>query len=43
MTVELGRALTPGERRDVEAEAERLSLFLDPDATREVVLAPRSS
>jgi hypothetical protein len=39
MTVELGRVLTPAERRDLEAEAERLSLFLDPDGRREVVVA----
>jgi Winged helix DNA-binding domain len=40
MTVELGRTLTPRERRDVQAEAERLSMFLDPDTTREVVVVP---
>ena len=32
MTIELGRALTPAERRDLDEEAERLGAFLDPDA-----------
>ena len=30
MTIELGRALTPPERADLEGEADRLSRFLDP-------------
>jgi hypothetical protein len=40
MTIELGRVLTPAERADLEAEAERLSAFLDRDARREVVVVP---
>ena len=31
MTIELGRALTTAERADLEAEADRLTRFLDPD------------
>lgn len=40
MTIELGRPLTPAERRDLDEEAERLGAFLDPDSQRTVVLAP---
>jgi hypothetical protein len=36
MTVELGRPLTPTERRELDAEAERLSIFLDPDRVRSI-------
>ena len=38
MTIELGRRLTPAERRDLEEEATRLATFLDPDRTRELVI-----
>ena len=38
MTIELGRVLSPAERRELDEEAERLGAFLDPDRTREVVL-----
>jgi Winged helix DNA-binding domain len=38
MTVELGRALSSAERRDLEAEAERLGAFLDPEARRDLVI-----
>ncbi len=40
MTIELGRVLSAAERRDLEAEAERLGAFLDPEATREIVVGP---
>jgi DNA glycosylase AlkZ-like len=40
MTIELGRALTPPERRDLEDEAARLAGFLDPDGVRDLVLIP---
>ncbi|MEO6206894.1 MAG: winged helix DNA-binding domain-containing protein [Candidatus Limnocylindrales bacterium] len=36
MTVELGRVLTMGERTDLEAEAEGLGGFLDPDGPRDL-------
>jgi hypothetical protein len=39
LTVELGRALQPAERRDLDDEAERLAMFLDPDGPRETVVA----
>ncbi len=38
MTIELGRVLSPAERRELDEEAERLGAFLDPDRTRDVVL-----
>jgi hypothetical protein len=38
MTVEIGRGLTPDERQDLEAEAERLGAFLDPDLRRALVV-----
>ena len=38
MTIELGRVLSAAERRDLEAEAERLAAFLDPEATREIAI-----
>ena len=38
MTIELGRRLSPIERRDLEAETERLAAFLDPDKLRELVV-----
>jgi hypothetical protein len=38
MTIEMARALTVEERRDVEAEGERLAAFLDPDRTRELAI-----
>ena len=38
MTIELGRSLTPAERRDLEEEATRLATFLDPDRTRDLVI-----
>jgi hypothetical protein len=40
LTVELGRALRPTERRDLDDEAERLAMFLDPDGRRETVVVP---
>jgi hypothetical protein len=36
--VEIGRGLTPDERQDLEAEAERLGAFLDPDLRRALVV-----
>lgn len=36
MTIELARPLSAEERRDVEAEADRLAAFLDPDRAREL-------
>jgi hypothetical protein len=38
MTIEVGRRLTAEERRDVEAEGERLAAFLDPGRTREMTI-----
>jgi hypothetical protein len=38
MTIELGRRLTKPERRELDAEAEALSVFLDPDREREIVV-----
>ena len=38
MTIELARPLGPEERRDLEAEGERLATFLDPDRTRETTI-----
>jgi len=38
MTIELGRRLTTPERRELDAEAEALSAFLDPDLAREIVV-----
>jgi Winged helix DNA-binding domain len=38
MTIELGRRLTKPERRDLDAGAEALSTFLDPDRPREIVV-----
>ncbi len=38
MTIELGRRPTPAERQALEAEAERLAMFLDPDRQRELVV-----
>lgn len=40
MTIELGRALTREERRDLEDEGARLAAFLDPDLERGIVLVP---
>jgi hypothetical protein len=41
MTVELGRRLSKSERRELDAEAEALSAFLDPDRAREIVVVER--
>jgi hypothetical protein len=38
MTIDLGRRLTPAERRELEEEATRLGAFLDPDGTRELTI-----
>jgi hypothetical protein len=38
MTVELGRELTSSERGELEAEADALARFLDPDAHRELLI-----
>ena len=38
MTIELGRRVSGGERRELEEEATRLAGFLDPDRTRELVI-----
>jgi len=38
MTIELGRRLTKPERRELDAEAEALSAFLDPGRPRELVV-----
>ena len=38
MTIELGRPLTPAERAELKAEAERLARFLDPEAPAERVI-----
>jgi hypothetical protein len=40
MTIELGRALSRAERRELDDEAERLALFLDPDVRRATVVVP---
>ena len=40
MTIELGRVLSPAERRDLDEEAERLGAFLDPDGARETRVVP---
>jgi winged helix DNA-binding protein len=40
LTIELGRALTATERRDLDDEAERLAMFLDPDGRRATVVIP---
>ena len=40
MTIELGRPLTPAERRDLDEEAERPGAFLDPDGPRETRVVP---
>lgn len=36
MRIELGRGLTAAERADLDAEAERLAAYLDPEARREI-------
>ena len=36
MRIELGRSLTVAERRDLDAEAERLAAYLDPEVRREI-------
>jgi hypothetical protein len=36
MRIELGRSLTAAERRELDAEAERLATYLDPEARREI-------
>jgi hypothetical protein len=38
MTIELARRLSGAERRDLEAEGERLAAFLDPERTREMTI-----
>ena len=38
MTIELARRLSGAEQRDLEAEAERLAAFLDPERTREMTI-----
>jgi hypothetical protein len=37
-TIDLGRRLTPAERRELEEEATRLAAFLDPNRERELVI-----